>query len=254
MDSTDVKPASAPYESDLSSEDEKYLSQNPSSSSVPHTIPAVDYARKPKASWSKADQELLISLRHDGTSYEDNAKRFTDRSPRACLQKYNIITDQSREKKMALDLKVRSSSCSASVKQVILGTKISDEFPERTKNAVRSKWDGMATPVDYEDDDDDDEVDSEWTALEDQQLQDFHRAGNHWMTIGQLISGQRRTASDCLIRLSRDPHFSTVPPAPTASASPCVGAGRDGTSWSGCATVVENDWGRRFASQFFTQP
>ena len=105
MDSTDVKAASAPYESDSSSEDEEISSQAPSSSSVPHTIPAVDYARKPKASWSKVDQGLLISLRHDGTSYEDNAKRFTDRSPRACLQKYNMITNQSRRKKMALDLK-----------------------------------------------------------------------------------------------------------------------------------------------------
>lgn len=89
-------------------------------------------------------------------------------------------------------------------------SRISDEFPERTERAVESKWQYKCPPVDFK---------VEWTELEDQQLQNFHREGNDCMSIGSLIPGPRHTAGDCLIRYL-EIHGSLPYPCPTASAFP----------------------------------
>lgn len=212
MDSTSKEPASAPYESDPLGETEGNPSQNPSSP-VPHDILVVEDAGKPHNPWPAADKELLMSLRNDGMSFRDISKRFTDRSARACRLLYDRVLETMQ--------KLREEwPWTSSEEQLLFSLhkagyppkKVGDEFPERIGLAVKVEWEYMDAPVDYEDD-------YQWTELEDQQLQDFHKAGNDWMSIARLMPGLRRTAGDCLVRYLQT-HGSLPYPCPTASAFP----------------------------------
>ena len=64
---------------------------------------------------------------------------------------------------------------------------IRDEFPERNRGAIESKWKEMTVPAD-------DGVVREWTKVENEQLQDSHREGKQWMTIGQGLEGAPRAS------------------------------------------------------------
>ena len=118
-------------------------------------------------------------------SYEDNSKHFTGRSAAACQSQHDRITKTSRvnwpwtssEEQFLFSL--GKAGCPRG--------KIRDEFPERTRGAMESKWREMSVPAD-------DGVVREWTKVEDEQLQDSHREGKQWMTVGQGLEGAPRAS------------------------------------------------------------
>ena len=206
--------ASAPNDPDTSSEDEGESSQNPSSPISP-TVPSVNQSEKLSRYWPDADKEYLIFLRQsNGMAWDDISRRLTEnnpylgnRSPDACRQRYNAISDKPRD----------YWPYTASEEQLLFGlrkagyppTKLSDEFPERNEAALNMKWIEMATPVDHKPND-------EWNPVEDLQLGHLQREGNSWSLISQSFPSH--SAAECLIRFSE---LHSLPyPCPPSSATP----------------------------------
>lgn len=219
MDSAFIDPAlidhaSATHDSDSSSEDEGNSSQDPRSS-IPPTVPPVNPTQKYKR-WPDADKEYLVFLRQsNGMAWDDIVRRLTEnnpylgnRSPGACRQKYNAISDKARDywPYTASEEQLLFSLRKAGYPPIKLG----DEFPERNEDALKTKWIKMATSVDYKHND-------EWKPVEDLQLEHLQREGNSWSLISQ--SFPRHSAGECLIRFL-ELHGSLPYPCPPNSATP----------------------------------
>ena len=146
----------------------------------------------------------------------DISKRLSDptpdlenRSPDACQKPYNEITQIARA--LGLDFRRRAALFSLRKAGYPPG-KLSDEFPERNKPAVKNPWGAMATPVDYD-------TKHEWKLVEDQRLRHYQREGNSWSSNGQLLPSH--SAGECLIRYL-ELHGSLPHPCPLNSATPRV--------------------------------
>lgn len=210
---TFIDHASAPIDSDSSSEYEGISSQDPWPS-IPPTVPPVDPTQKYKR-WPDADKEYLVFLRQNGVSWEEISRRLTgnnpdlrNRSPEACRQKYYTISDNPRDywpystSEEQLLFSLRKAGCPP--------TKLSDDFPERNEAALSMKWIQMATPIDYKHND-------EWKPIEDLQLGRLQRKGKTWSLISQSFPSH--SAGECLVRFS-ELHGSLPYPCPSSSASP----------------------------------